>query len=75
MASEIYQILLFVISVKVTQVSFNQFVVYVIEKLLKAISEASEKYNNGKSDLQSAIREYDQAVADLTVSLISGLST
>ena len=48
---------------------------YVVEKLLKTIGEGSEKYDDGKSSLQRAISEYDQAVADLTVSLISGSST
>ena len=43
-----------------------------IGNLLKVIGEGSKQYEEGKNMLKVAIGEYDQAVFDLTASVVAG---
>lgn len=45
----------------------------IVGRLLVTISEDSKVYDEGKSSLQLAIDHYDQAVGDLTASIVAGL--
>jgi hypothetical protein len=42
---------------------------------VKTIGEGAEIYDDGKNQLQLAINEYDQAIIDLTASIVAGMST
>jgi hypothetical protein len=43
-------------------------------RVLSTIAEGSKVYEEGKSALQLAIDHYDQAVGDLTASIVAGTS-
>jgi len=41
---------------------------------LKAVTEDTKLYDDGKRPLQVAITNYDQAIADLTVAIVADLT-
>ena len=48
---------------------------YILARFLKTLVEGSKTYEDGKTLLNLAIEEYDQAVLDLAASIVSGIRT
>ena len=46
---------------------------FTVERLVKTVWEGSISYDLGKATLDSAIEEYNQAVFDLTLSIVGGI--
>jgi hypothetical protein len=52
--------------------TFSQFANRTLGRLITAVTEGAKAYEDGKNALQLAIREYDQAILDLTATIVAG---
>jgi hypothetical protein len=46
----------------------------ILVNLLNSIGTGANVYEDGKKKLESAIREYDQAILDLAASVVAGMA-